>query len=91
MTIRPLLEGATSRQQMDRGFGGRQESRRGLNRKIQGGVGGGVIQEMALCRNIQVVIQATARTVPHSGITGGRSHGGGSVTTMEEPMAQTKG
>ncbi|ROI15113.1 hypothetical protein DPX16_16959 [Anabarilius grahami] len=58
------------------GSGGGRPTRRGRNIKVQGGAGGVESQGEALNRAGQVVTQATARTVLHGGVAGGRSHGG---------------
>lgn len=59
-----------------RGSGGGWEYGREMEqKKILGGAGGGVIQGMALGRNSQMAIQATARTRSHGGVAGGSYHG----------------
>lgn len=44
-------------------------------KEIQGGAGGGVIQEMALSRNGQMVILNTARMMSNGSVAGRRGHG----------------
>lgn len=58
------------------------------NKKVQGGDGGGGSHGMILSRGCWMLIQATARDVPHSNIAGGRSHGG---VLMETAMGMTEG